>query len=108
MPTFTFTAGTNYTLVNFADVPVNTLLANGQQTALPGNVVFYAHTFTAGSGGSIVFSTTSPAGWPQALYRDTNCNGVIDAGELIISAAITVVAGCILRIKRRAIGNRLF
>ena len=91
--TFTFTAGTNYTLVNFADVPVNTLLANGQQTALPGNVVFYSHTFTAGSGGSIVFSSTSPAGWPQALYRDTNCNGAIDAGELIISAAITVVAG---------------
>ena len=90
--TFTFTAGTNYTLVNFADVPVNTLLANGQQSALPGNVVFYSHTFTAGSGGSVSFSSTSPAGWPQALYRDTNCNGAIDAGELIISAAITVVA----------------
>ena len=91
--TFTFAAGTNYTLVNFADVPVNTLMANGQQSALPSNVVFYTHTFTAGSGGSVVFSSTSPAGWPQALLRDTNCNGVIDAGELIISAAITVAAG---------------
>ncbi len=91
--TFTFAAGTNYTLVNFADVPVNTLVANGQQSALPGNVVFYTHTFTAGSGGSVTFSSTSPAGWPQALYLDTNCNGVINTGEVIITVTFAVTAG---------------
>ncbi len=87
-----YTAGTNYTGVNFGDVPPNTLTGNNQQSTTPGGVVFYAHTFTAGTAGSVGFSTTSPAAWPQVLYRDSNCNGVLDSGETVISAAITVAA----------------
>ena len=89
---FTFAAGSSYTNVNFGDVPVNRLIANSQQTGSPGNALFYPHQFNAGSGGSVSFSVVSASGWPVVLYRDSNCNGVIDAGENVISAAITVLA----------------
>ena len=89
---FTFAAGLSYVNVNFGDVPVNRLIANGQQTGSPGNALFYPHQFNAGSGGTVSFSVASASGWPVVLFRDSNCNGVIDAGENVISAAITVVA----------------
>jgi uncharacterized repeat protein (TIGR01451 family) len=89
---FTFAAGNTYTNVNFADVPVNTFVANGQQSGLPGNVLFYAHQFNAGSAGSIVFSSSGAPAWPTIIYRDLNCNGQIDATDTVLSTA-TVVAG---------------
>ncbi len=87
-----YSVGTNYTAVNFGDVPPNTLISNNQQSNLPGTVLFYPHTFTAGTAGSVTFSTISPAGWPQILYLDTNCNGAIDAGELVASGVSSVQA----------------
>lgn len=87
-----YNATTNYTGVNFGDVPLNTLAGNNQQSTTPGGVVFYAHTFTAGTAGSVSFSTTSAAAWPQVLYRDSNCNGLLDSGEAVIGGAITVAA----------------
>ena len=90
---FTITTGTIYTSVNFGDVPVNTFAANGLQSGLPGNVVFYPHQFDAGSSGTVVFSAVSAPAWPTILYRDLNCNGVIDPTDTVISAALTVVAG---------------
>ena len=89
---FTFAAGLSYVNVNFADVPVNRLIANGQQTGSPGNALFYPHQFNAGTGGTVSVSVVSASGWPVALYRDNNCNGVIDAGENVISATILLVA----------------
>ncbi len=88
---FTFAAGLIYSNVNFGDVPVNRFAPNGLQSGLPGNVLFYAHQFDAGSGGMIVFSSTSAPAWPSILYRDLNCNGVIDATDTVLSTA-TVVA----------------
>ena len=87
-----YSAGTSYTGVNFGDVPPNTLTGNNQQSNLPGNPVFYPHTFTAGTAGSVTFSTISPAGWPQIVYVDTNCNGAIDAGEPVASGSSSVLA----------------
>ena len=87
------TVGTIYTNVNFGDVPVNRFAANSLQSGLPGNVLFYPHQFDAGSGGTIVFSAVSTPAWPTILYRDLNCNGVIDPTDTVISAALTVVAG---------------
>lgn len=84
--------GNLFTEVNFGDVPVNRFAANGQQSGLPGNVVFYPHRFNAGTGGVLTFSTVSSAGWPNVLYLDLNCNGQIDAGDTVITSAITVVA----------------
>jgi uncharacterized repeat protein (TIGR01451 family) len=60
---------------------------NHQSEVLPGNVAFYAHTFTSQAQGGVRFSySTAPtghitAGWARALYRDANCNGVLDGTE---------------------------
>jgi uncharacterized repeat protein (TIGR01451 family) len=97
---FTFAAGQSYTGVNFADVPANSFTTDGAQSSLPGTAVNYPHTFTAGSAGTVTFSTTAvstPAvtGWNNAIYRDTNCNGVLEAAEAAagVFAATGVTAG---------------
>ena len=90
--TFTYTSGGNTGNLNFADVAFETLVAAQQRSAAPGDAVFYAHNFTPGTGGSVLFSATSSAGWPQTVWRDTNCNGVVDAGEGVVSAAIVATA----------------
>ncbi|HMJ06124.1 MAG TPA: right-handed parallel beta-helix repeat-containing protein, partial [Chthoniobacterales bacterium] len=94
---FTVAANTAYTNVNFGDVAPNTLSTDGQQAGLPGTVIFYAHTFTAATTGSVAFSSANaqtPAfvGWTSTLYRDTNANGQFDAGEPAITAPINVAA----------------
>jgi uncharacterized repeat protein (TIGR01451 family) len=83
--------------VNFGAVPPNTLAPNGEQTALPGTVVFYAHTFYAGSGGQVSFALSNAAipsslPWTQVLYRDSNCSGALDAGEPQVTASLTTTA----------------
>ncbi|ETX03510.1 MAG: hypothetical protein ETSY2_33260 [Candidatus Entotheonella gemina] len=99
----TATAGTSYSGVDFGDVPNNTFVPDGQQNGLPGTVLWYPHTFTAGSAGTVTFSTSgssSPAipGWSETLYQDNNCNSIIDNGEGQIGS-IALSAGdqvCIL------------
>ena len=90
---FSFSAGSNTPNLNFADVAIETLVAGQQRSAAAGDVVFYAHTFTPGTGGSVLFSSTSSAGWPQTVWRDSNCNGVLDANETVINAAINTSSG---------------
>lgn len=93
--TFTNSVGATYANVNFADVPSNQFDTDGRQTVLPGNVAFYPHSFTAGTAGTLTLTTTPAAaltGWTNLAYRDANCNGVIDSGEVAISAPIAVVA----------------
>ncbi len=96
--TFTFVPGTTYTGVNFGDVPANAFAPDGQQAALPGSFVVFAHTYTAGSAGTVTFTTTSQSspslpGWTQVLFRDANGNSQLDTGEAVISAPIAVTAG---------------
>src|SRR6185312_15175123 len=62
---------------------VNTFAPDNAQTGTPGTTIFYAHTFNAGSAGSVAFSTanvTTPAiaGWTQAIYRDSDCSGTLN------------------------------
>ena len=95
---FTPVAGQTYTGVNFGLVPANTLAPNGAETGQPGTVVFYAHTFTAGSGGQVTFSlanAATPTGlpWSQVLYRDSDCSSTLEGSEPQVTAAITVTAG---------------
>ena len=66
---------------NVNAAPVSTFAPDNAQTGLPGTSVFYAHTFNAGVAGSVAFSSSAVAtpntpGWSQAIYRDTNCDGV--------------------------------
>jgi uncharacterized repeat protein (TIGR01451 family) len=79
---------------------VNTFVPDGAQTAMPGTVVFYPHTFTAGQAGSVAFTTSAvqvPAmpGWTQLIYRDTNCNGVLDGaeGSVQLTGPVAMAAG---------------
>ena len=94
---FTNTVGTSYSGLLFADVPDNRFQTDNAASALPGTVMFYSHSFTAGSGGSVTFSSTaaaSPAisGWNEVFYRDLNCNGTLDSGEQQITSAVSLAA----------------
>lgn len=100
---FSGAAGVAYSGVQFGDVPGNTFTNDGAQSGAAGTTVYYPHVFTVGSGGSVVFSTTNLAtpanpNWSRQIYRDLNANGVLDAGEPLITGAITVVAGDVIAI----------
>ncbi|MBS0213043.1 MAG: DUF11 domain-containing protein [Proteobacteria bacterium] len=98
-PSVTFTAGgVSATGLAFGLVPPNTFTPDGAQTTQPGTTVFYPHTFMSQSGGQVTFSTSAVAtpamsGWVESVYRDNNCNGVIDGADALISSALTVTAG---------------
>ena len=94
---FTAVPGVSVTGLQFGDVPVNTLSTDGSQSGSAGSSVNYAHTFVSGSAGSVVFSSSavsnpSIAGWNDVIYRDTDCNGTLDAGEPVVSGGLTVAA----------------
>ena len=95
---FTYTDGVTYTGVDFADVAQSQLFTDGIQQSEPNTSVVYAHRFIAGSDGQVSFSSTSIATpnslfWTNVLYRDLDCDGVLDAGEPVISGLYTVQAG---------------
>lgn len=95
---YTPVAGQSYTGVGFGLAPPPTFAPNGAQTAQPGTAVFYAHTFTAGTGGQVSFSVASVAtpnvpGWTTVLYRDANCSASLDGTEPTVTAPIVVTAG---------------
>jgi len=91
---FTHAIGSAYSGVNFADVPTSALQTDGRQVIVPGNVAFYPHKFIAGTAGSVTFTPSAPVmnGWSNLLYRDTDCNGAIDTGEVLVSGAISTTA----------------
>ena len=91
--TFSYSAGSNTANLNFADVAIETLVGGQQRSAAAGEAVFYAHTFVPGTGGNLTFATSNSAGWPITLLRDANCNGVLDAGDGVVSAPIATSAG---------------
>lgn len=95
---FTPIAGVEYSGIVLGNAPVSTLTSDGVQQGIAGQAVVYAHVYTAGSAGSVSFSSAdnpSPAGflWTSALYRDTNCNGTLDAADTLLTAPVTVTAG---------------
>jgi hypothetical protein len=93
--TFTSVANTTYTSLNFGVVPNNTFVADGAQQGPPGTTLSYAHTYVAGTVGSVTFSTSAVArpnipGWSEVIYRDLNCNAVLDPGEAVLAGAVAV------------------
>jgi uncharacterized repeat protein (TIGR01451 family) len=101
---FTLAADTSYSGLNFADVPDNRFLTDGSKTGRPGTTVSYPHIFVAGTGGKVTFSfpgaTAVPSlpGWHESLYRDANCDGILNTNapstdSLAPTTAITVTAG---------------
>jgi len=96
--TFTFASGQAYTGVNFGDVPDNVFVADGAQNATAGTTVTYTHTFTAGTSGSVTFTSgnlATPAGppWAHTVIRDLNCNGAVDPGDTTMAGPVPVDAG---------------
>jgi mucin-19 len=76
---------------------MNSFTTDGAQTGAPGTSLLYTHTFIAGLTGNVSFSLTNMptpvlAGWTTQLYRDTNCdgmlNGVEGTAELMTSVAV--------------------
>ncbi|MEO5988652.1 MAG: hypothetical protein ABIU54_11720, partial [Candidatus Eisenbacteria bacterium] len=102
--TFTAISGTRYAALAFGEVPRNRWAAPQTRSIVAGGLALYAHRFTAGSGGSVDFSATqsltpSLAGWNMALYRDLNCDGVLEPGEPLLALPLAVTAGqdlCVL------------
>ena len=79
---------------------INTFTTDGALAGPPGSSVLYTHTFNAGLAGSVTFSTTdmpSPivAGWTTQIYRDTDCNGMLNGmeGVATLSMAVPVMPG---------------
>ncbi|MBL8523014.1 MAG: DUF11 domain-containing protein, partial [Betaproteobacteria bacterium] len=86
--------------VPVSGMAVNTFLTDGAQTGLPGTSVLYTHVFNAGVTGSVSFSNSNIpnpafAGWGVQLYRDANCNGMLDVGEdaTELTTSVPVVPG---------------
>lgn len=87
-------------------VGVSSFLTDGAQTVIAGGSVTYSHQFLAGGAGAVSVSAVSipnpaMAGWSHLLYRDFNCNGVLDGSDAaaVLSGAVAVAAGdqvCIL------------
>jgi len=69
------------------NIPVN-------QNTNPGTTVNFALDVvnTSGSSDSYTLSSSLPAGWSVTYYDDTNGNGVLDAGETTVLAAVGPVA----------------
>jgi uncharacterized repeat protein (TIGR01451 family) len=93
---FVYVPGANIVGVNFGNVGQESLTAAQQRVAAPGAVLFYAHRFTATSASSLSVSATSSAGWPQTLFLDSNCNGVQDPSEAVITSALPTSAGTVV------------
>ncbi|MEL6823205.1 MAG: right-handed parallel beta-helix repeat-containing protein, partial [Calditrichota bacterium] len=94
---FTNSTGVSYSGIAFGDVNEHSFAPDNQQHTSPGTIVFYPHTFTASTGGSVSFSvsdvaTPSSPAYSTILYLDANCNAVLDVGESIINGSITVEA----------------
>ena len=89
-------SGIGHTNLNFGDVDNSTLVSSEAKSGLPGSTVNYAHTFTAGSAGSVVFSiasqtaTPSASGWSAVVYADPGCTGTLPAGATPLSTGTAV------------------
>ena len=91
--------GTGHSNLNFGDVDNSAFATGGAKTGQPGNTVTYAHTFTAGTAGSVTFaisaSTSTPnlTGWAEKIFADPTCSGSLQPGAATLyppSAPIAV------------------
>lgn len=94
------TGATSYSGRNFGDARLSLLLTeDGQQTITAGGAADYPHRLTAQSVLNITAinqtATQQPASstdssWQTVLYRDTNCNGKVDSGEVRVSTTLPI------------------
>ncbi|MDH0668048.1 beta strand repeat-containing protein [Acinetobacter junii] len=99
----TMTSATSYTANNFGDVIVNVVLnEDGQHTAIAGDVTDYPHRLSTQIPVQLTQllqtqtqqpNSSADQPWQALVYRDTNCNGQVDMGEVVFNptAASTVL-----------------
>lgn len=79
-------------LLDFGQVPESRWSGGGTQTGAPGGTALHAHQFTAGTGGTVAFSTgpgsgvPSNVGWQESIYLDATCGGTLQAGAPPLSS----------------------
>ncbi|RDI16362.1 putative repeat protein (TIGR01451 family), partial [Pseudacidovorax intermedius] len=97
-------AASGQAAINFGEVPVSTLTpASSARSVAAGVNAVHAHSFTAGTGGSLSLSlgtgTANPAsvsGWSEIAYLDSGCTGAVQPGATRLypsGSAQTVTAG---------------
>lgn len=98
VPASAMVTGSSYSGLLFGDVQANALSPNQTRQALPSTQLLIPHVYVAQTTGNVTFSiasaVSSPAGvaFTDALYRDLNCNGALDAGDDILTAPIAMRA----------------
>ena len=77
--------------LNFGLVPESTLAANSTKNAAAGATALHAHTFVAGTGGSVSFAsgtataTPAMAGWNEVIYLNPGCATSLQPGATKLS-----------------------
>ena len=83
--TFPVITAFKYTGLNFADIQGPTFEPDNSANVLPGNVVFYAHTFSTPADGDVTFTDAADlyttGGWSTTVYHDANCDGQLNGSE---------------------------
>ena len=99
----TKTSATSYAANNFGDVIINVVLnEDGQHTAIAGDVTDYPHRLSTQIPVQLTQllqtqiqqpNASADQPWQALVYRDTNCNGQVDMGEVVFNptAASTVL-----------------
>ncbi|SDB88148.1 hypothetical protein SAMN05421749_101659 [Acinetobacter marinus] len=93
------TTGSTYTNLNFGDAKLNLVLTeSGQHTVVAGAVTDYPHRLQSDAAVQITGMTqtlnqqpnsASDQDWQALIYRDSNCNGEVDAGEALFNPSST-------------------
>lgn len=94
----TKTSATSYTANNFGDAVVNVILnEDGQHTVIAGDVTDYPHRLTTQTPVQLIQllqtqtqqpNSSNDQPWQALIYRDTNCNGQVDMGEVVFSPSV--------------------
>ena len=92
------TAAVSYPDNNFGDANLNVLFTeDGQHTAVAGDVTEYPHRLIAQSPLQLTQlnqvlsqqpNSSNDQQWQALVYRDTNCNGNVDAGEILFNPSV--------------------
>lgn len=92
----------NIESVDFGRVGILVMTPDHDVTATAGSTVYHAHQLRAASAGEITLSLTdeysSPArsGWSGLVFEDSNCNGVLQAGEDVLSQSLVIDADSVV------------
>ncbi|MDM1019325.1 hypothetical protein QSV37_03210 [Acinetobacter sp. VNK23] len=86
------TSATSYPNNNFADVKLNVLLTeDGQHTITAGEVTDYPHRLSTQAPVWVTqleqaqSNSNNDQPWQALVYRDSDCNGTVDAGETVFN-----------------------